>query len=124
MPGLDETFDAVFCIDYHAMAGTQNGFLDHTQSSASWFNYYLNGHRTEELGQVGTLTGRYDVPVLLVTGDQAACDEAHAFFGEIEVVSVKQAVCSLHPPVKSQPGHPGGVSTGFGVGGTHCTLPR
>ncbi len=92
MPGLDETFDAVFCVGYHAMAGTQNGFLDHTQSSASWFNYYLNGRRTGELGQVGALAASYNIPVLLVTGDQAACDEAHEFFGAIETVAVKQGI--------------------------------
>ncbi|MDF2441065.1 MAG: D-amino peptidase [Abditibacteriota bacterium] len=92
MPGLDDSFDGLFCIGYHAMAGTLNGFLDHTQSSASWFNYWVNGRRTGELGQCGLWAGSYGVPMLLVTGDRAACDEAHDFFGEIETVSVKQGI--------------------------------
>jgi D-amino peptidase len=96
MPALDDSFAGVFCVGYHAMAGTLNGFLDHTQSSASWYNYYLNGRRTGELGQVGAWAGSYGVPVLLVTGDQAACDEAREFFGPIPAVSVKQGIGRQH----------------------------
>jgi D-amino peptidase len=92
MPGLDESFDGLFCVGYHAMAGTLNGFLDHTQSSASWLNYYMNGRRSGELAQVAAWAGNSGVPILLVTGDQAACDEAREFFGEIETVAVKQGI--------------------------------
>ncbi len=92
MPGLDGSFAGVLCVGYHAMAGTINGFLDHTQSSTSWHNYFLNGRRTGELGQAGVWAGSYNVPLLLVTGDQAACDEAHDFFGDIETVAVKQGI--------------------------------
>lgn len=96
MPGLDDSFAGLFCVGYHAMAGTLNGFLDHTQSSASWFNYYVNGRRTGELGQCGIWAGSFGVPVLLVTGDQAACDEARDFFGQIETVAVKQGIGRQH----------------------------
>jgi len=96
MPSLDESFGGVFCVGYHAMAGTLNGFLDHTQSSASWYNYFLNGRRTGELGQVGAWAGSYGVPILLVTGDQAACDEAREFFGPVETVAVKQGIGRQH----------------------------
>lgn len=96
LPALDETFAGVFCVGYHAMAGTQNGFLDHTQSSASWYNYYVNGRKTGELGQIGIWAGSYGLPVVLVTGDQAACDEGREFFGEIECVAVKQGIGRQH----------------------------
>jgi D-amino peptidase len=96
MPGLDETFAGLFCVGYHAMAGTLNGFLDHTQSSASWFNYFVNGRRTGELGQCGLWAGHYGVPALLVTGDQAACEEARDFFGDIETVAVKEGIGRQH----------------------------
>lgn len=96
MPGLDDSFAGLFCVGYHAMAGTLNGFLDHTQSSASWFNYTVNGRRTGELGQCGLWAGSYGVPVLLVTGDQAACAEGRDFFGEIEAVAVKEGIGRQH----------------------------
>ncbi len=96
MPGLDASFAGLFCVGYHAMAGTLNGFLDHTQSSASWFNYWVNGRRTGELGQCGLWAGHYGVPVLLVTGDRAACDEGRDFFGAIETAAVKEGIGRQH----------------------------
>jgi D-amino peptidase len=96
MPGLDDSFDGLFCVGYHAMAGTLNGFLDHTQSSASWFNYWVNGRRTGELGQCGLWAGSFGVPVLLVTGDRAACEEGRDFFGDIETVAVKEGIGRQH----------------------------
>lgn len=96
MPGLDESFDGIFCVGYHAMAGTLNGFLDHTQSSSSWLNYYMNGRRCGELAQVAAWAGSFNVPMLLVTGDQAACDEAKEFFNPVETVAVKQGIGRQH----------------------------
>jgi D-amino peptidase len=96
MPGLDSSFAGLFCVGYHAMAGTLDGFLDHTQSSASWFNYSINGRRTGELGQCGLWAGSFGVPALLVTGERAACAEARDFFGEIETVSVKEGIGRQH----------------------------
>jgi len=102
LTGLDETFSGVFQVGAHAMAGTLGGFLDHTQSSVRWFEYRINGRPCGEIGQVGAGAGYYGVPILLVTGDRAACEEAQAFFGEIETVAVKEAISRnrarcLHP---------------------------
>lgn len=94
--GLDDSFAGAFGIGYHAMAGTPNAFLDHTQNDDSWFNYSLNGRPTGELGQVGAWAGHYDVPMLFVSGDQAACDEARDFFGNIETVAVKQGIGRMY----------------------------
>jgi D-amino peptidase len=96
LPGLDGSFDAVFCIGYHAMAGTINGFLDHTQDSKSWHHYFINGKRFGELGQIGVWAGSYGVPITLVTGDDAACVEGRAFFGEIATATVKHGIGRQH----------------------------
>jgi len=74
------------------MAGTINGFLDHTQDSTRWFNYYLNGRRCGEIAQVATWMGGAGIPLLLVTGDEAACAEARAFVEPVETAAVKQGV--------------------------------
>ncbi|MBC7288858.1 MAG: M55 family metallopeptidase [Armatimonadetes bacterium] len=94
MVGLDETFDAMFHIGAHAMAGTRNAFLDHTQSSTSWYNYYLNGKKYGEIGQSAVIAGHYGVPLLLVTGDEAACREAENLLGpgNVVTVAVKKAI--------------------------------
>ncbi len=94
MVGLDESFDAVFHLGAHAMAGTRDAFLDHTQSSASWYNFYLNGAKYGELGQTAIIAGHYGVPLVLVCGDLAACAEARDLLGEgnCVTVSVKEGI--------------------------------
>lgn len=87
---MDERCDATFFIGAHAMAGTMNGFLDHTQSSASWYNYWINGRRVGELGQWALVAGNWDVPLVMVSGDEAACTEAHEFFSPCVTAAVKR----------------------------------
>ena len=86
-------FDLAFHIGAHAMAGTQDAFLDHTQSSLSWHNYRVNGQRWGEIAQFAAYLGHFGVPLVLVTGDEAACREARELLGsEIETVAVKTAL--------------------------------
>jgi len=89
---LDQSCDGTFFIGAHAMAGTINGFLDHTQSSTSIQNFYINGRKVGELAIWATLAGGFGVPMLMVSGDEAACAEARAFFNPIETAAVKQGV--------------------------------
>jgi D-amino peptidase len=89
---LDAGFDGTFFIGAHAMAGTQNGFLDHTQSSMSWYNYKVNGRRMGELAQWAMVAGHFGVPMLMVSGDEAACVEARQFFAPLETATVKRGV--------------------------------
>ena len=101
-PGLDATFDAAFFVGAHAMAGTPKAFLEHTQSSKSWLDYRVNGRSFGEQGQFGAFCGSFGVPVVLVTGDEAACAEARDFFAGCQTVAVKRAssrnsaIC-IHP---------------------------
>ncbi len=46
-----------FFIGAHAMAGTTNGFLDHTMSSRSWYEYRVNGRLTGEQGMWALCAG-------------------------------------------------------------------
>jgi len=89
---LDDSYDGTMFLGAHAMAGTINAFLDHTQSGLSWYNYYLNGRRFGELGQWATVAGHFGVPMLMVCGDEAACAEARAFFRPVETAAVKQGL--------------------------------
>jgi len=89
---FDESFDAVMFVGTHAMAGTLNGFLDHTQNSRQWYNYYVNGRKTGEIGQWGIIAGHFNMPVIMVSGDQAACVEARQFFGTVECAVVKYGI--------------------------------
>jgi D-amino peptidase len=92
MPALDESFSGVILLGHHAMAGTRDGFLDHTMSSMSWFRYACNGVEMGEIGMEAAHAGHYDVPVVLVTGDEAACREAESTLGTVETAVVKWGV--------------------------------
>lgn len=79
---LDSTFDAMVMIGFHAMNGTPDGVLCHTQSSRSENKYWYNGVECGELVQNAVIAGYYNVPLVMVTGDEATCREAKQFFGE------------------------------------------
>ena len=89
---MDTSYAGTFFIGAHAMAGTQNGFLDHTQSSESWYNYSVNGRRMGELAQWAIVSGNFGIPMLMVSGDEAACFEARQFFSPVETAAVKRGV--------------------------------
>ena len=93
MWGLDSTFAGMVQLGAHAMMGTPDGVLNHTQSSRSENRYWYNGVESGELVQCGLIAGYYGVPTMLVTGDEATCREAEQFFGESCVtVAVKEGI--------------------------------
>ncbi len=89
---LDDSYQGTFFIGAHAMSGTQNAFLDHTQSSVSWHDYSVNRRRMGELAQWAIVAGNWGVPMLMVSGDEAACAEARNFFNPVETAAVKRAL--------------------------------
>jgi D-amino peptidase len=103
MQGIGPEVDAVFFVGYHAAAGTGAAVLEHTWSGHV-VELRLNDRVVGEMGLNATLAGAYDAPVVLVTGDRAVTEEAHALLGEIETVAVKDGVTRsaarcLHPEV-------------------------
>lgn len=91
--GLDESFAGLVQLGAHAMNGTPDGVLAHTQSSRSENRYWYNGVESGELAQVAAYAGAFGVPTIMVTGDEAACREARQFFGEAVVtVAVKKGL--------------------------------
>lgn len=89
---LDESYAATMFIGAHAMAGTLNAFLDHTQTSVTWYNYSVNGRRFGELAQWAAVAGHFGVPLVMVSGDAAACAEAKDFFRPVETAVVKSGI--------------------------------
>lgn len=75
MIGIDEGYDAALMIGYHARAGTAKGFLDHTYSSATIHRIYVNGVAASEYYLNTLYAGYYNVPVILVAGDEHLREE-------------------------------------------------
>ncbi len=91
MQGIDESVDAVFFIGYHARNGSPNAILDHTWSSKTVANVWLNDILTGEYGLNGALAGHFGVPVIMASGDQTACGQMCDLLGDLETAIVKQA---------------------------------
>jgi D-amino peptidase len=89
--GADLGVDGVLLIGYHARAGSRNGILDHTWSSAVVANLWLNETLVGEAGLNAAVCGHFGVPVLMVSGDQTVCAEVSELLGEVETAVVKVA---------------------------------
>ncbi len=93
--GVDQGVNGVIFIGYHARAGSQNAILDHTWSSRRIANLWLNDILVGEYGLNGAVAGHFNVPVLMLTGDQTVCAQATELLGQIETVVVKTALSRM-----------------------------
>ena len=91
MQGIDESIDGVMFVGYHARNGTPNAILDHTWSSRTVANVWLNDILTGEYGLNAAVAGHFGVPVIMVSGDQTACAQVTELLGDVETAVVKQA---------------------------------
>ena len=91
MQGISEEIGIVFFVGYHAAAGTGAATLEHT-ITYRLIEVRLNGGVMGETGLNAALAGAYGVPVVLVTGDRAATEEARALLDGIETVAVKEGI--------------------------------
>ena len=100
--GVDQGVDGVFFIGYHGRIGAQNAILDHTWSDERVANLWINGRLFGESALNGGVCGHFNVPVIMISGDQTVCAEAHAVFGDLETAVVKKAIgrmaAECYPP--------------------------
>jgi D-amino peptidase len=91
MAGIDSSFDLALFVGYHSKAGTLRGVMAHTLS-VNIFSLSFNGIEIGEIGVDAALCGYHGVPVGLVSGDRAACEEAQSILPGVKVVAVKTGV--------------------------------
>ena len=101
MQGLDSSFDAAMFISYHGSVGAHAG-LSHTYNPRAVVEARLDGVVTGEAGINALVAAHYAVPVVLVTGDRCACEEAAAVLPGVHQAVVKEHVSrlaahSMHP---------------------------
>jgi D-amino peptidase len=89
--GIDTSFDAALIIGQHAKAGTPNGHLCHTGTTAVK-DLTINGLSLGEMGLNFLFAAYFGVPTVMVSGDEAACAEARDLVPEIETAAVKQGL--------------------------------
>ena len=91
MQGLDETFAAVIFVGYHAKAGSPHGLFAHTGSGVV-ADVRVNGRSLGEGGLNTLVSEWYGVPVVAVTGDDAAVKEVTSVATSARGVVVKRAI--------------------------------
>lgn len=95
MEGIDSTFSAAVFIGYHSGTSNVRGVRAHTMSSATITSVRLNGVEVPEGGMNAAIAGHFGVPVVAMSGDDAAIAEVRKFTGPIPGAEVKRAI-SFH----------------------------
>jgi len=91
MAGIDDSFDGVIFIGYHASTNNTRGVRAHTMSSANITSLRLNGMTMTEGSMNAAIAGHFGVPVIMVSGDDVAVAENQVIIGDIEGAVVKWA---------------------------------
>lgn len=91
MQGIDETFAGAIFIGYHTGTTNPQGVRAHTISSARLADVRLNNVAMSEAGINAAIAGHFNVPVIMVSGDDALVKETTALLGSVEGAVVKWA---------------------------------
>lgn len=89
MQGIDANFDGVIFLGYHSSTTNSQGVRAHTISSARLADVRLNNISMSEGGINAAIAGHFNVPVIMVSGDDAAVKEVTALLGDVEGAVVK-----------------------------------
>ena len=89
--GADRGFDVACQIGQHAKANADGGHLAHT-GSFTVEDLTVNGRSLGEMGLNMLFCAYYQIPTILVCGDQAGADEARDLVPTIEAVAVKEGL--------------------------------
>jgi D-amino peptidase len=86
--GCSREFDAALVIGQHAKSNTDGGHISHS-NSFEVEDELINGVSLGELGVNMLFVAYFGVPTVMVSGDQACCDEALALVPNIATAAVK-----------------------------------
>lgn len=92
LAGLDASFAAVVFIGYHASTTNSNGVRAHSISSAHFTRVALNGVAVTEAQFNAAYAGDLGVPVVFVSGDDAAVEEIKGRLGPLDAVITKTSL--------------------------------
>ena len=95
MEGIDSTFAAAVFIGYHSATTNPRGVRAHTISSGTFAALELNDAPMAESGINATIAGHFGVPVVAISGDDAAVAELQQLVPGVEGAIVKRSI-SFH----------------------------
>src|SRR5918992_811764 len=89
--GIDDSVDAAIFIGYHAGTNNPAGVRAHTFSSANLTRVALNGVNMTEGSWNAAIAGQFGVPVVMMSGDDAAIAEVQKTVGDMEAAETKRS---------------------------------
>jgi D-amino peptidase len=92
MAGLDSSFAAALFVGYHASTTNPKGVRAHTISSAHFTRVALNGTAVTEAELNAAYAGAMGVPVVFISGDDAAISEVTTRLGSMQSVITKKSL--------------------------------
>lgn len=102
MHGIDSTFDAAVFIGYHSATTNLQGVRAHTFASARYTGVTLNGVPLAESTFNAALAGHFSVPIVAISGDEAAVAELIDIVPQAAGAVVKQSI-GFHSAVTHTP---------------------
>ncbi|MFD8723338.1 M55 family metallopeptidase [Streptomyces sp. NPDC059629] len=90
LKGLTAEYDAAICVGCHSRAGAL-GILSHSFMGHEIEDIWLDGRPAGEIGLAHATAAALGVPVVALTGDDAACAEMTAWDESVATVLVKYA---------------------------------
>ncbi len=90
--GVDDNVDALIFIGYHAGTNNTTGVRAHTFSSANLTRVAVNGVNVTEGSWNAAIAGQFNVPVMMMSGDDAAIAEVRKAIGNVEAAETKRTL--------------------------------
>jgi D-amino peptidase len=89
---LERGYAAVAFVGQHGRANSRGGVMAHSYSSLGIQKILMNGKPVGEIETRAALAGWYGVPVILLSGDQAAASDLRAIVPAAEIAVVKEGL--------------------------------
>jgi D-amino peptidase len=89
---MERKFSAVAYIGQHSKANIRGGIMAHSYSSLGIQNMLLNGKPVGEIDVIAAMAGHFGIPVIMLSGDQAAADELKEIVPAAEMAVVKEGL--------------------------------
>jgi len=104
MEGLDSSFDGICFVGYHGSIGAERAVLSHTYNPGAIWEVRINGEVVGESAINALVAAHFNVPIVLISGDEVTIKEAQHIAPKAEKVVVKQSIgrfaaAHIHPTV-------------------------
>lgn len=90
--GLDESFDALLYVGWHAPGGTCGNPLAHTMNHEAYNYIKMNGHMMSEFEMHAMIAAGYGVPSVFLSGDAEICRIAEQLNPGMTTAAVKEGL--------------------------------